>query len=305
MESTASNALLDKAAEYIEKLTDQVSQQQSEIERLELVAKEQGLLIDKMTAQLKDNETAGPVDNQISSDQQQRISDLETTIEVMTLDLESRSNSIVALFSQITHLKALIARLLDTCFTDLDSMQVIESLKQLSTKINQLEASILETGIPLAECMESSRQEAAVTESAIHIPPTVQSSEKIELKDGELDYYKCRCNALEHQVETLRTALLSQEELSRRVVSTIPSAQHSASTLSRENTSMFSFRQLAFIEMLHLINKELHKSPKVHINNAFDPELAACLKAVAMGEPATAQRLQHFPETFIRLMSGM
>ena len=300
MESTASNALLDKAAEYIEKLTDQVSQQQSEIERLELVAKEQGLLIDKMTAQLKDNETAGPVDNQISSDQQQRISDLETTIEVMTLDLESRSNSIVALFSQITHLKALIARLLDTCFTDLDSMQVIESLKQLSTKINQLEASILETGIPLAECMESSRQEAAVTESAIHIPSTVQSSEKTEL-----DYYKCRCNALEHQVETLRTALLSQEELSRRVVSTIPSAQHSAPTLSRENTSMFSFRQLAFIEMLHLINKELHKSPKVHINNAFDPELAACLKAVAMGEPATTQRLQHFPETFIRLMSGM
>ena len=300
MESTASNALLDKAAEYIEKLTDQVSQQQSEIERLELVAKEQGLLIDKMTAQLKDNETAGPVDNQISSDQQQRISDLETTIEVMTLDLESRSNSIVALFSQITHLKALIARLLDTCFTDMDSMQVIESLKQLSTKINQLEAYILETGIPLAECMESSRQEAAVTESAIHIPPTVQSSEKTEL-----DYYKCRCNALEHQVETLRTALLSQEELSRRVVSTIPSAQHSASTLSRENTSMFSFRQLAFIEMLHLINKELHKSPKVHINNAFDPELAACLKAVAIGEPATAQRLQHFPETFIRLMSGM
>lgn len=300
MESTASNALLDKAAEYIEKLTDQVSQQQSEIERLELVAKEQGLLIDKMTAQLKDNETAGPVDNQISSDQQQRISDLETTIEVMTLDLESRSNSIIALFSQITHLKALIARLLDTCFTDMDSMQVIESLKQLSTKINQLEAYILETGIPLAECTESSRQETAVTESAIHIPPTVQSSEKTEL-----DYYKCRCNALEHQVETLRTALLSQEELSRRVVSTIPSAQHSASTLSRENTSMFSFRQLAFIEMLHLINKELHKSPKVHINNAFDPELAACLKAVAMGEPATAQRLQHFPETFIRLMSGM
>lgn len=300
MESTASNALLDKAAEYIEKLTDQVSQQQSEIERLELVAKEQGLLIDKMTAQLKDNETAGPVDNQISSDQQQRISDLETTIEVMTLDLESRSNSIVALFSQITHLKALIARLLDTCFTDMDSMQVIESLKQLSTKINQLEAYILETGIPLAECTESSRQETAVTESAIHIPPTVQSSEKTEL-----DYYKCRCNALEHQVETLRTALLSQEELSRRVVSTIPSAQHSASTLSRENTSMFSFRQLAFIEMLHLINKELHKSPKVHINNAFDPELAACLKAVAIGEPATAQRLQHFPETFIRLMSGM
>ena len=300
MESTASNALLDKAAEYIEKLTDQVSQQQSEIERLELVAKEQGLLIDKMTAQLKDNETAGPVDNQISSDQQQRISDLETTIEVMTLDLESRSNSIVALFSQITHLKALIARLLDTCFTDMDSMQVIESLKQLSTKINQLEAYILETGIPLAECTESSRQETAVTESAIHIPPTVQSSEKTEL-----DYYKCRCNALEHQVETLRAALLSQEELSRRVVSTIPSAQHSAPTLSRENTSMFSFRQLAFIEMLHLINKELHKSPKVHINNAFDPELAACLKAVAIGEPATAQRLQHFPETFIRLMSGM
>lgn len=312
MESVAPNPLLDKAAEYIERLTDQVSRQQGEIERLELVVKEQGILMDSMTAQLKDNAATGPVDDHPLSDQQQKISDLETTIEVMTLDLESRSNSIAALFSQIVHLKAFIAKLLSACHTDPNSIQIIEDLRQLSAKANQLEASILETGIPLTECQESPEHNGIVSESAIHIPPKSESMqscsspspERIRSESDELKYYKGRCAALEHQVTTLRAALLSQEEASRRI-SAATSTQHQASPIAGEGASPPSFRQLALVEMLHLVNREIHKSPKGHINNALDPELAPCLKAIASGVPATARQLQHFTDVFIRIMGGV
>lgn len=311
MDDTTPDVLLDKAAEYIEKLTDQVSQQKGEIERLELVVREQSILMDSMATQLKDNEIAESMDEGTFSNQQQKISDLETAIEVMTLDLESRSNSIVALFSQVSHLNAFITKLLNACLTDLNSVQIIEDLRQLSVKANQLEVSILEMGLPLSECTGPASQDPAVSESAIHIPLKSEctqsrpSSEKGRPEDDELEYYKRRCAALEHQVETLREALLSQEELSRRIVTTAPSNQRSASVSIRGDALSPPFRQLALLEMLQLVNKELSKSPKVHLNTAFDPELSTSLKSVALGTPATAQQLHHFPETFMCLMSGV
>lgn len=311
MESSAPNALLDKAAEYIERLTDQVSQQQGEIERLELLVKEQSIIIDNMTTQLKNNTDTGSVDECPLSCQQQKISDLETTIEVMTLDLESRSNSIIALFSQVTHLKELIAKLLNVCLTDINSAQIIESLRQLSTNISQLEISILETGIPSAECQELSKHDTVVSGSVIQIPPKSEdmqfysnaNPEKTSSESNELTYYKGRCNALEHQITTLRATLLSQEELSRHM-STVPRT-HQPSPMEEENDFSPSFRQLALIEMLHLVNKEIHKSNKGHINNALDPDLTSYLKALVSGTSATSQQLRHFPEAFIRIMSGV
>ncbi|EFO62972.1 Hypothetical protein GLP15_4352 [Giardia lamblia P15] len=311
MEGTAPDVLLDKAAEYIEKLTDQVSQRQGEIERLELVVREQSILMDSMATRLKDNEIAESMDEGAFSNQQQKISDLETAIEVMTLDLESRSNSIATLFSQVTYLNAFITKLLNACLADLNSVHIIEDLRQLSAKANQLEASILEMGLPLSEYTEPAKQVSAVSESAIHIPLKPEGTqphptlEKTGSEGDELQYYKGRCAALEHQVTALREALLSQEELSRRIVTTAPSNQPMVSLATGRNALPPSFRQLALLEMLQLVNKELSKSPSIHLNTAFDPKLSASLKSVALGAPAAAQQLQRFPEMFVRLMSGV